>query len=59
MSDSDLRIAVNGVIGSSASALAVLTTFQENLEFGLRVLGSVLGIVTSVISIVRILRKTK
>jgi len=59
MSDSDFKIALHGVIGSSASVLAVLTTFQENLEFGLRVVGSLLGIVTAVLSIVRILRKTK
>lgn len=42
---------INGLSGMAASTLAVLTTFQEQLEWWIRFTGGVLGIVIALITL--------
>lgn len=48
---------VNGVAGISASFGAVLTTFQTQLEWWIRISGGILGIMVTIITIYNLLRK--
>jgi hypothetical protein len=48
---------VNGIAGVSASLGAVLTTFQTQLEWWIRVSGGILGILVALITIYNLLRK--
>jgi heme A synthase len=50
---------VNGIAGVSASLGAVLTTFQEQLEWGVRVTGGFLGIIVAGITIYNLLKNKK
>jgi heme A synthase len=56
---STLSTAVNGIIGVVSSGFAVLTTFQEQLEWGVRVTGGFLGIIVACITIFNLVRKKK
>jgi hypothetical protein len=56
---STLSTAVNGIIGVVSSGFAVLTTFQEQLEWVVRVTGGFLGIIVVCITIYNLLRKKK
>jgi succinate-acetate transporter protein len=51
--------AINGIIGVLSSGFAVLTTFQEQLEWVVRVTGGFLGIIVVCITIYNLLRKKK
>ena len=46
----------NATAGLVGSSLAVISTFQENLEWGIRVTGGLLGIAIGVISLYRLMR---
>ena len=46
----------NATAGLVGSSLAVISTFQENLEWGIRVTGGLLGIAIGVISLYRMLK---
>jgi hypothetical protein len=48
---------VNGIAGITASLGAVLTTFQTQLEWWIRVSGGILGILVAIITIYNLLRK--
>ena len=48
---------VNGVAGITASLGAVLTTFQTQLEWWIRISGGILGIMVTLITIYNLLRK--
>ena len=56
---STLSTAINGIIGVVSSGFAVLTTFQEQLEWGVRVTGGFLGIIVACITIFNLVRKKK
>lgn len=56
---STISTATNGIIGVLSSGFAVLTTFQEQFEWGVRVTGGFLGIVVACITIYNLLRKKK
>jgi hypothetical protein len=49
---------VNGIAGITASLGAVLTTFQTQLEWWIRISGGILGIMVTLITIYNLLRKT-
>jgi hypothetical protein len=48
---------VNGIAGITASLGAVLTTFQTQLEWWIRISGGILGIMVTLITIYNLLRK--
>jgi heme A synthase len=49
----------NGVIGVLSSCFAVLTSFQEHLEWGMRIVSLFLGIIVAGITIYNLLKKKK
>ena len=46
----------NSIGGIAGSSIAVISTFQENLEWWIRITGGCLGIAIGVISLYRLLR---
>ena len=57
MHDSHLHNLTNGLIGMAASGVAVLTTFQQELEWWIRITGGMLGILIAVITLLNFLCK--
>ena len=51
------RDILHGVAGTVAPALGVVTSFQEQLEWGLRMTSLTIGIVVGLISLYRLLKK--
>ena len=49
----------NGITGVAASFGAVITTFQTQLEWWVRMSGSILGILVALITLYNLLRKAK
>jgi succinate-acetate transporter protein len=56
---STISTATNGIVGVLSSVFAVLTTFQEQLEWGVRVTGGFLGIIVAGITIYNLLKNKK
>jgi len=50
---------VNGALGMVASFLAVLSSFQEQLEYGVRMTGALIGCLIGVITLYNLLKKKK
>jgi hypothetical protein len=48
---------LHGVAGTVAPALGVVTSFQEQLEWGLRMTSLTLGIIVGLISLFRLIKK--
>jgi len=53
------QIITNAATGLAGSMLSVITTFQEELEWYVRMTGGLLGIAIAAISLYRLLKKTK
>jgi hypothetical protein len=50
---------INGAIGTVASFLGVISTFQEQFEYGVRITGGVIGILVGLITLFNFARKRK
>jgi len=50
---------INGGIGVSASMFSVITTFQDQLEWWVRMSGSILGIIVALVTLFNLLRNNK
>lgn len=50
---------VNGAIGTVASFLGVISTFQEQLEYGVRITGGIIGIIIGLITLFNFARKKR
>lgn len=44
---------INGLIGATSSSLAILSTFQIELDWGIRCTGGILGCVVAAWTIIR------
>ena len=51
------RDLLHGVAGTVAPALGVITSFQEQLEWGLRMTSLTIGIVVGLLSLYKLLKK--
>ena len=51
------RDLLHGVAGTVAPALGVITSFQEQLEWGLRMTSLTIGIVVGLLSLFKLLKK--
>jgi hypothetical protein len=47
---SSLHNLINGAVGTIASLLGVISTFQEQLEYGVRITGGLIGIAVGLIT---------
>ena len=50
---------VNGAIGTVGSLLGVISTFQEQLEFSVRITGGLIGIAIGLVTLYNFARKRK
>jgi hypothetical protein len=50
---------INGAIGTVASFLGVISTFQEQFEYGVRITGGVIGILVGLITLFNFARKRR
>jgi hypothetical protein len=51
------RDLLHGIAGTVAPALGVITSFQEQLEWGLRMTSLTIGIVVGLLSLFRLIKK--
>ncbi len=51
------RDLLHGIAGTVAPALGVVTSFQEQLEWGLRMTSLTIGIVVGLLSLFKLLKK--
>jgi hypothetical protein len=51
------RDILHGIAGTVAPALGVVTSFQEQLEWGLRMTSLTVGLVVGLLSLFRLIRK--
>ena len=51
--------ATDAILGLGATSLGLITSVQEQFEYGLRITSLVLGIIIGLISLYRMLRKLK
>ena len=47
----------NGIVGTPSSFLGVITTFQTQLDWWVRITGGMLGIAVAVITLYKLLKK--
>ncbi len=57
MHDSHTHTILNGIVGMVGSIFAVLTTFQEQVEWWIRVTGGLLGILVALASLISLICK--
>jgi hypothetical protein len=50
---------VNGAIGAIASLLGVISTFQEQFEFSVRITGGLIGIAIGLVTLYNFAKKRK
>ena len=55
----DIEFALKGVIGTASPVLGVVTSFQEQIEWHLRIASLVVGLAVGVLSLVAMIRKLK
>jgi hypothetical protein len=48
---------LHGLVGTAAPALGFVTSFQEQLEWGMRMTSLSIGIIVGVLSLAKLLRK--
>ena len=51
------RDLLHGVAGTVAPALGVITSFQEQLEWGIRMTSLTIGIIVGLLSLLKLLKK--
>jgi hypothetical protein len=55
----DYELALKGMVGTVSPFLGVLTSFQEQIEWHLRVASLVIGLAVGLLSLVSIIRKLR
>jgi len=48
---------LHGIVGTVAPALGFVTSFQEQLEFGMRLTSLSLGIIVGLLSLLKLIKK--
>jgi hypothetical protein len=57
MSVDHARDAAHGIVGSVAPVLGLITSMQDQVEWGLRITSLVIGIVVGLLSLLKLLKK--
>jgi len=53
------EIISKGIVGVSGSALGIITTFQTDLEWWVRIVGGLLGIAVAIVTLIKLLKPSK
>lgn len=59
MHDTHTYTVFNGLLGITSSCFAVITTFQEQLEYSVRITGALIGCVVGAITLYNLLKEKK
>jgi hypothetical protein len=55
----DIPFALKGVIGTGSPVLGVITSFQEQIEWHLRIVSLLVGLAVGIMSLVAMIRKLR
>lgn len=55
----DIEFAIKGIIGTASPVLGVITSFQEQIEWHLRIASLVVGLAVGVMSLIAMIRKLR
>ena len=55
----DIELLFKGIIGTASPLLGVVTSFQEQIEWHLRIASLVVGLAVGVLSLISLLRKLR
>lgn len=55
----DIEFALKGIIGTVSPALGVVTSFQEQIEWHLRITSLVVGLAVGVLSLIAMIKKLR
>jgi len=55
----DIQFALKGIIGTASPVLGVITSFQEQIEWHLRILSLIVGLAVGLLSLVAMIRKLR
>lgn len=55
----DYDVAVKGIVGTVSPFLGVLTSFQEQIEWHLRVASLLVGLLVGLLSLISLIRKLR
>ncbi|MCH7228148.1 hypothetical protein [Haloferula sp. A504] len=55
----DIEFAFKGIIGTASPVIGVITSFQEQIEWHLRIASLVVGLAVGVMSLVAMVRKLR
>ena len=59
MNDHNSHTLINGLVGTASSCFAVISTFQEQLEWWVRIGAGFLGLLIGLITLVNLIRNKK
>ena len=57
MSADASRDVLHGIVGSVAPTLGLITSMQEQMEWGLRITSLVIGIIVGLLSLLKLIKK--
>ena len=55
----DIQFALKGIIGTASPVLGVITSFQEQIEWHLRIVSLLVGLAVGVLSLIGMWRKLR
>lgn len=55
----DIEFVFKGIIGTASPVIGVITSFQEQIEWHLRIASLVVGLAVGVLSLVAVIRKLR
>ena len=55
----DIEFALKAVVGTTSPVLGVITSFQEQIEWHLRILSLLVGLAVGVLSLIAMVRKLR
>ena len=55
----DIEFALKGIVGTASPVLGVITSFQEQLEWHLRIASLIIGLLVGLLSLIGMIRKLR
>ena len=55
----DVEFALKGIVGTASPVLGVITSFQEQIEWHLRIASLLVGLAVGVLSLIAMIRKLR